>query len=119
MKDTCTSGHLIRILNVFSGWMEGIKLDVKIEIQSVVFHRLEKIIASLPEDQRDHIIQELGHIDLDIEEGVSQQHIQHHLFIPIAKLHDELLQDYKSILDEQKFDEYFRNALLGFTIEMS
>jgi hypothetical protein len=116
MKDTCTSGHMIRLMNVFSGWMEGIKLDVRIEIQSVVFYRLQKMIETLEEDKRDSIIEELGKIDV-VEEGIEQQNIQSYLFKDIAILHDELLNDYRNILEEQKFDEYFRNALLSFTIE--
>ncbi len=116
MKNTCTSGHMVRLMNVFSGWMDGVKLDVKIEIQSVVFHRLQKIIESLNEDQRDLIIEELGKIEA-VDEGVAQSTIQSCLFKEVAVLHDELLGDYKTILEEQKFDEYFRNALLSFTIE--
>ena len=116
MKDTCTSGHMVRLMNVFSGWMDGVKLDVKIEIQSVVFHRLQKMIESLDEDQRDSIIEELGKIEV-AEEGVAQSTIQSCLFKDVAVLHDELLKDYKTILEEQKFYEYFRNALLSFTIE--
>jgi hypothetical protein len=116
MKDTCTSGHMVRLMNVFSGWMDGVKLDVKIEIQSVVFYRLQKMIESLDDTQRDAIIEELGKIDV-VDEGVAQSTIQSCLFKEVAVLHDELLQDYKSILEEQKFDEYFRNALLSFTIE--
>jgi hypothetical protein len=116
MKDTCTSGHMVRLMNVFSGWMDGVKLDVKIEIQSVVFYRLQKMIESLDDTQRDAIIEELGKIDV-VDEGVAQSTIQSCLFKEVAVLHDELLHDYKSILEEQKFDEYFRNALLSFTIE--
>ena len=116
MKDTCTSGHMVRLMNVFSGWMDGVKLDVKIEIQSVVFHRLQKIIESLDETQRDLIIEELGKVEA-VEEGVEQRTIQSCLFKEVAVLHDELLQDYRELLEEQKFDEYFRNALLCFTIE--
>jgi hypothetical protein len=118
MKDTCTSGHLVRLLNVFSGWMDGVKLDVKLEIQSVVFHRLQRIIEQLPQEQQEQVIQELGSIDSHSED-VAQRHIQSLLYIPIAQLHDELIQDYKSIVDEQKFDEYFRQSLLHFTVEMS
>lgn len=116
MKDTCTSGHMVRLMNVFSGWMDGVKLDVKIEIQSVVFYRLQKIIESMNEDQRDLIIEELGKIEA-VDEGVEQSTIQACLFKEVAVLHDELLKDYRDILEEQKFDEYFRNALLSFTIE--
>ena len=93
-----------------------VKLDVKIEIQSVVFHRLQKIIESLDETQRDLIIEELGKVEA-VEEGVEQRTIQSCLFKEVAVLHDELLQDYRELLEEQKFDEYFRNALLCFTIE--
>ena len=116
MRDTCTSGHLVRLMNVFSGWMEGVKLDVKIEIQSVVFYRLRKMIDALSEEDKATIIDELGSIEVS-EEGVAQMAIQHHLFKPIAELHDEMWNDYDGLVDAQKFAEYFRNALIDFTIE--
>lgn len=116
MRDTCTSGHLVRLMNVFSGWMDGVKLDVKIEIQGVVFYRLQKMIEGLSDKDREKIIGELGNIELN-EDGMAQMAIQDHLFKKIAELHDEMWLDYKGLIDIQKFAEYFRNALIDFTIE--
>ena len=31
--------------------------------------------------------------------------------------HDELRKDYNGLIDNQKFEEYFRNSLMEFTIE--
>ena len=119
MRETCTSGHLVRLMNVFSGWMEGIRLDIKLEIQSVVFYRLRKMIETLTEEEREQVMEELGSIQPERVDGVAQQSIQDHLFKKIAELHDEMMKDYHGLIDPQKFAEYFRGSLIDFTVEMS
>jgi len=112
MVDTCSSGHLIRLVNVFSGWIDSIKLDIKIELKSIIFYRLTKLINNLSDEDKNNVINEIGSIDMN-----QQINIQTKLLKYVSALHDELRKDYNGLIDNQKFEEYFRNSLMEFTIE--
>ena len=39
MSDTCTTGHIYRIVNIFSGYDIDIKIPVEEEVKSCIFAR--------------------------------------------------------------------------------
>jgi hypothetical protein len=46
MADTCSTGHLVRLANIFSGFDYNMTMDVDEELKSCIFQRLTKIINS-------------------------------------------------------------------------
>lgn len=55
MADTCSTGHLVRLANIFSGYDVNMHMDVEDELKSCIFHRLTIIINSKSEDEQDKI----------------------------------------------------------------
>ena len=55
MADTCSTGHLVRLANIFSGYDVNMHMDVEDELKSCIFHRLTIIINSKSEEEQDKI----------------------------------------------------------------
>ncbi len=60
MADTCTTGHIYRIVNVFSAYEVSLTLPVEEEIKSCVYARLQKIISSKSEEEQELIFECIG-----------------------------------------------------------
>ena len=63
MADTCTTGHIYRIVNVFSAYEVSLTLPVEEEIKSCVYARLQKIISSKSEEEQELIFECIGSSD--------------------------------------------------------
>jgi hypothetical protein len=107
MSDTCSSGHLLRLINVFSGFEGGISLGVREEITTVVNHRIGQLIGKQTPDVGEAIAEALA----DGEENV----IMKHLYAQMAALHDELWADYRTLIDKNLFTEHFRGIVTHWT----
>jgi len=107
MSDTCSSGHLVRLINVFSGIDGGITLSIKDEINSVMQHRISKLISRQPVDIQEAIIEELEKDQQDV--------IQKYLYKEMAILHDIMKEEYAGLVSDSTFTEYFRNSILYYT----
>ena len=61
MDETCSSGHLSRILNVLSGYFSEsvVQISLKDQLRSNIFARYTKLIKMLPEELQDKINSEL------------------------------------------------------------
>jgi len=55
MADTCSTGHLVRLANIFSGYDVNMHMDVEDELKGCIFQRLTNIINSKSEDEQDKI----------------------------------------------------------------
>lgn len=60
MADTCTTGHIGRLVNIFSGYEVTLSMPVEEEIKSCVYARLTNIIGDKPEEIRDLIFESIG-----------------------------------------------------------
>jgi hypothetical protein len=67
MADTCTTGHIYRIVNVFSAYEVSLTLPVEEEIKSCVYARLQKIISLKSEEEQELIFDCIGSSE-DIKE---------------------------------------------------
>ena len=61
MDQTCSTGHLSRILNVLSGYFTDnvVQITLKDQLRSNIFARYTKLIKMLPETQQEKINEEL------------------------------------------------------------
>jgi len=107
MSDTCSSGHLLRLINVFSGFEGGITLGVREEITTVVNHRINGLVAKQPAEVMDAIVEALSEGAEDV--------LMKHLYSELARLHDELWADYRTLIDQQLFTEHFRGTVMKWT----
>ncbi len=60
MADTCTTGHIGRLVNIFSGYEVTLSMPIEEEIKSCVYARLTNIIGDKPEEIRDLIFDSIG-----------------------------------------------------------
>lgn len=105
MSDTCTSGHVLRLVHVFSGFEENsITIDPKVELSTVVLTRMSAYICTLSEETRQALMEAWGE-----DENVMQTH----LYRQVSIIHDELYRDYvdQRLLREDDFSEIYRDVL--------
>ena len=107
MHDTCSSGHVVRLINVFSGFesFKTITLDPKVELRDVMTSRFSAYVLSLPKDIGDALI--VAWTDKD------DTVLQMYLYKQLALIHDELFVDYvhQNIIKEADFTEMYRDIL--------
>ena len=106
MSETCSTGHLYRLMNVFSGYgVETLTLDPKVELRSVINKRVEHYMNSLPEDVRDLVYEAW----MDQQEDV----LRTHLYKKLAEIHDEVFADYvnQCIMEQQEFTTAYRDII--------
>jgi hypothetical protein len=60
MADTCTTGHIGRLVNIFSGYEVTLSMPIEEEIKSCVYARLTNIINNKDEETRDLIFDTIG-----------------------------------------------------------
>jgi hypothetical protein len=60
MADTCTTGHIYRLVNVFSGYEVAMSIPIEEEVKSCVFARLRKIIDTKSEEEQEQIFACIG-----------------------------------------------------------
>jgi hypothetical protein len=103
--NTCTSGYLTRIINVLSGFIEGEEFSLRIspeeELKSAVFARIQTKIRNLPDMLRNDILESLSSEDKSMFDE----------FLEIHSPEDELWNEYKDIITEEKFKEVFNMAI--------
>ena len=60
MADTCTTGHIYRLVNVFSGYEVAMSIPIEEEVKSCVFARLKIIIDKKTEEEQEQIFSCIG-----------------------------------------------------------
>lgn len=118
MADTCSSGHVSRIVNVLCGFeIDGktfsIEIGWKKQIQSNLIARLTKRIKDYSdEEKRDTIIEEMGTSGDISKKPELSAFFRTHL-LPIR---DELFDEFVGgkYVTEDDFEEFFRSAITFF-----
>jgi hypothetical protein len=60
MADTCTTGHIYRLVNIFSGYEVSVTIPVEEEIKGCVYARLQTIIQNKTEEEQTLIFDSIG-----------------------------------------------------------
>lgn len=118
MADTCSSGHVSRIVNVLCGFeIDGktfsIEIGWKKQIQSNLIARLTKRIKDHPEEEkRDTILEEMS-TSGDITKKPELSTFFRNNLLPIR---DELFNEFVGgkYVTEDDFEEFFRSAIIFF-----
>lgn len=118
MADTCSSGHISRIINVLSGFeVEGKSIGINIgwnkQIQSNLLARLNAKIKNIKnEDYKSTILDEM------ITSGSITNKPKLSLFFRdnLLSIRDEMYKEFveDGYIDSDSFEEHFRNAIYFF-----
>ena len=95
MSMTCSTGHLFRLMNTFSGLDDFIKIDPYDELRTCITTRLQRHISAMSDESAEIILNAL--VDQD------ELALQKYLFPTFAYVSDELYTEYvkQGILSEQ------------------
>ena len=118
MGNTCSSGHLSRIVNVLCGFeIEGQTFNIDIgwkkQIQSNLIARLTKCIKDIQdEDTRDTILDEMG-TSGDI---ITKKNLSKFFRDNLLPIRDELYKEFVDgkYITSDEFEEHFRSAIEFF-----
>ena len=118
MADTCSSGHVSRVINVLCGFeIEGktfsIEIGWKKQIRANLIARLTKRIKDYPEDEiRDLILEEMG-TSGDMTTKPELSTFFRNNLLPIR---EELFSEFvgENYVSEDEFEEHFRSAITFF-----
>ena len=105
MADTCSTGHLVRLANVFSGFDHTLSINVEEELKSCIFQRLTKIINSKSEEETEKIY-----------EDVQSEAFMQILSKDLVGLFKELEKEYvdSNIISLNHLQESYRKYLTAF-----
>jgi hypothetical protein len=102
---TCTTGYLVRIMNIIQGLVQGeefqLKMDPKDEIRSAVFARLNSSLREVSVEYREQVL-------TSMEEGGGQVIRD---FVNIYDPTEDLWEEYNEILDKKRFDEIVSQSI--------
>ncbi len=109
MSMTCSTGHLFRLMNTFSGLDNFIKIDPYEELKACVTTRLQKHISGMSEENAEIILNAL----MDQDELM----LQKYLFPTFAHVCSELYDEYvkQGIISEHLFYEKYRESIMSFS----
>ncbi len=118
MANTCTSGHVSRIVNIFSGYfIEGEEdnnignIGFKKQIESNLIARLNKKIKDLKdEDKRDTLLDEM----ISSGDITNKPTLLEFFRDNLLGIRDELSMEFKNYITDDEFEEYFRAAISFF-----
>ena len=141
MSETCSTGHLLRLMNVFSGYEQSfIQIDPTVEMKSVCNKRLQSLLESLHDVYEDDLLivegrrkmlikpkeehlvsigadttnkQSIYDIVLDAWAEQNEPVLQQYLYSYFPTLRDELYKDYvgQKLMTEDVFDETYREVI--------
>lgn len=114
MKDTCSTGHIARLINVFSGLDDNIeiKFNLKSIIQTKINFLLENKIRKENENKQDELINEMIS---DEEFNEYNKYIMKNL----SEFKAEIYNECKDLVrNEIEFEEIFRETTLLFIKEV-
>jgi hypothetical protein len=111
-KDTCSTGYLVRLMNIFSGtdiFGETISISVEDELKSAVFARLSSILRKSGEVIRSQIALEIMEKDINNKPTLLE-------FVETYSPEDELYEEYKNLnlISKEQFKICFDKAIKAY-----
>ncbi len=114
MAGTCSTGHVIRLVNVLSGFDTNfnVKMLPEESLKSVLYHRLNKKILDIEdEDFRNNVLYEITlpssypHLRLNFLQFFREV---------FSTLREELHEEFKNEMSETDFDLYIRRLIVNY-----
>ena len=109
----CSTGFVFRILNVLSGYdYFGNSISWKDQISANLGARMNKRIMNLEPEERDLIIVEMGIESKKYDERKNYLNFFRKNF---SSVREELYEEYKEHVNNEKFDRYIKMAMIMYT----
>lgn len=114
-QDTCSTGYLVRIVNVLSGLTDEpelvLKLDPKEELKCVINTRLSDVLQNTPNSTKESILEAIDVLSQTSSDEDAQYTIKS--FINYSMLYDDLQDDYigQKLLTTNEFDTVWKNTI--------
>ena len=114
MAGTCSTGHVIRLVNVLSGFDNdfNVKMLPEEALKSVLFHRLNQKISEITdEDFRNDVLYEITlpssypHLRLNFLKFFREV---------FSTLREELYEEFKNDMSDTDFDLYLRRLIVNY-----
>jgi len=113
MEDVCTSGYMIRLVNVLQGYAQEeelqLKMDPEKECRYATYARLRTMIQSLPSGTREEVLESLAS-----DEPAKKQVVEE--FILYYWDDSQLIHEYKGILSKERVREIADEACKEFIL---
>ena len=108
MDQTCSTGHLSRILNILSGYFSEsvVQITLKDQLRSNIFARYTKLIKMLPEDRQEKINNELASSETTEKDTIK-------MFLLDFNIEEVLYKEFvnESNMDVSEFYETYEKAI--------
>jgi hypothetical protein len=108
MKDTCSFGHLSRVLNVLSGYIQSedyqLRINPKDSLRSCIFARLNAELRKMGGAQQEEIIEALSSSKEEDKQIVEE-------FISYYFDKEELQKEFKDSLSEEEFNTIYDKTI--------
>ena len=108
MDETCSTGHLSRILNVLSGYFtdNSVKITFKDQLRSNIFARYTKLIKSLSDEQQEKINEEMMSSDTSNKDTIK-------LFLMDFNLEEIFYKEFvfQGYMDVSEFYDTYEKAI--------
>lgn len=114
MAGTCSTGHVIRLVNVLSGFDDKftVKMLPEEHLKSILFHRLNKKISEIPdEDFRSNVLYELTLPSSYVHLRMNFLQFFREVF---STLREDLREEFKDEMSETDFDLYLRRLIVNY-----
>jgi len=108
MSDTCSTGHIIRLVNVFSGLDQNIevKYDIKLIMRNKILHLIHKKIDFEKDEIQDKVINDLDNKEKEVNE------FNAYVMKNLVEIKEQIYEEFKeSIKDIDEFEEIFREEV--------
>ena len=111
MDQTCSTGHLSRILNILSGYFTEnvVQITLKDQLRSNIFARYTKLIKMLPEEKQDKINEEMMNNDSSQKDNIK-------IFLMDFNIEEVLYKEFvmENNMDVSEFYETYEKSIEDF-----
>lgn len=113
MYNTCSQGYLTRLINIFSGFDNGVGITISYEdeIYALFSNQINKIVGGAPEVVKNQLLEELMVPTNDYQNRLNLiRFLRPHL----PKIWNEIFEMYKDILSITDLDLYCRKVTMKY-----
>ncbi len=104
--NSCSSGHLLRLINVLQGYTQFLTVDPKIELKDSFNHKLTIFIQNSEHFEK----------IMDAIQSQNEENIIKYVYPQITEIRNILIEEYKDILSVEIIEEEIRKNTIKFTI---
>lgn len=115
MSDTCSTGHLFRLVNVLSGFeIDGNVFNIDIgyenQIQSNIYSEINRRIQNLEDEEYGSLILD----EITTSENTPKPNLRTFIIKNLQSIKDKMWDEFKTLVSEWEFEEFFQKSIFSF-----